>query len=115
MLSRSGLPTRASPRLQEPFLRSVLDIVFIVLNLFIWVLIIQAVLSWLLVFNVVNARNQVVRAIWQFTNALTEPLLKPIRRMVKPFNGLDLSPLILMLAVYLLQNVLARYVYPNVF
>ena len=84
-------------------MRAVLDIVFIVLDLFIWVLIAQAVLSWLMVFNVVNPRNQVVRMIWQFTNALTEPLLKPIRRMLPRFNGLDLSPLVLMLIIYLLQ------------
>lgn len=95
-------------------MRAVLDIVMIVLDLFIWVLIIQAVLSWLLAFNVVNYRNPVVGAIWRFTNALTEPLVKPIRRIIKPFNGLDLSYLILMLAVFLIQRVIIYYVYPNV-
>jgi YggT family protein len=96
-------------------MRAVLDVVFVILDLYIWVLIIQAVLSWLLAFNVLNARNQLVGAIWRFTVALTEPLLKPIRNVVRPINGLDLSPLILMLGIFLLQRVLAYYVYPNVF
>jgi YggT family protein len=96
-------------------MKAVLDVVFIVLDLFVWLLIIQAVLSWLLAFNVLNARNQVVGMIWRFTTALTEPLLKPIRRVVKPMNGMDFSPLILLLLVYLVQRLLAYYVYPNVF
>jgi YggT family protein len=95
-------------------MRAILDIVFIVLDIFIWVLVIQAILSWLLVFNVVNARNQFVATIWRFTHALTEPLIKPIRRVVPSFNGLDLSPLILILGIILIQRVLIHYVYPNV-
>lgn len=95
-------------------MRAVLDVVFIVLELYIWVLVIQAILSWLLVFNVVNGRNQVVRTIWQFTHAVTEPLLKPIRSLIKPINGLDLSPLILILLIILTRQILIHYVYFNV-
>lgn len=95
-------------------MRAVLDVVFIVLELYIWVLVIQAILSWLLVFNVVNGRNQVVRTIWQFTHAVTEPLLKPIRSVIKPINGLDLSPLILILLIILTRQILIHYVYFNV-
>ena len=95
-------------------MRAVLDVVFIVLDLYIWVLIIQAVLSWLLAFNVLNARNQLVGMVWRFTDAVTEPFLKPIRRAIRPINGLDLSPLALMLAIFLIQRVLAYYIYPNV-
>jgi YggT family protein len=95
-------------------MRAVLDVVFIVLELYIWVLVIQAILSWLLVFNVVNGRNQVVKTIWQLTHALTEPLLKPIRSVIKPINGLDLSPLILILLIILTRQILIHYVYFNV-
>ena len=63
---------------------------------------------------VVNPRNQVVGMIWRFTHAITEPLLKPIRRVIKPFNGLDLTPLVLILVIYLLRDVMWRYIYPNV-
>ena len=95
-------------------MQSIIVILDIVLNLLIWILIIQAVLSWLMVFNVVNPRNQVVGMIWRFTHAITEPLLKPIRRVIKPFNGLDLTPLVLILVIYLLRDVMWRYIYPNV-
>jgi YggT family protein len=95
-------------------MRALLDVVLIVLDIFIWVLIIQAILSWLLAFNVVNGRNQFVRTIWQFTHAVTEPFLKPIRSVVKPFNGIDLSPLVLVLLVILIQRGIIYYIYPTV-
>ena len=96
-------------------MKAVLDIVFIVLELFVWVLIAQAILSWLTAFNVLNGRNQVVSTIWRFTETVTDPFLRPIRRVVRPFNGLDLAPLVLILLVYLIRQVLVHYVYPNVF
>jgi YggT family protein len=95
-------------------MKSLIYVAGIILDLLIWVLIIQAVLSWLVTFNVVNARNQVVATIWRFTHALTEPLLKPIRRFLPSFNGLDLSPLVLILIIYLVKDMLFRYVYPVV-
>jgi YggT family protein len=98
----------------EPVLKSIISVADIVLNLMIWVLIIQAILSWLLAFNVVNARNQVVASIWRFTLAITEPLLKPIRRILPNFGGLDLSPLVLILLIYLIRDAMWRYLYPNV-
>lgn len=95
-------------------MKSLIVVADIILNLMIWVLIIQAVLSWLVAFNVVNGRNQVVATIWRFTHALTEPVLKPIRRLLPSFNGLDLSPLVLILAIYLIRDLMWRYLYPIV-
>lgn len=82
-------------------LAAVLDIV---LELFMWLLIIQAVMSWLLAFNVVNPRNQVVGMIWQFMLRVTEPLLRPIRRILPNFGGLDLAPLVLILIIYFIRR-----------
>ncbi len=92
---------------------AILDIIRIVIQLLMLVLVVQAILSWLLVFNVVNGRNQVVRTIWQVTHAVTEPMLKPIRRVIKPINGLDLAPLVLILALILVDRLLIYYVYPQ--
>jgi YggT family protein len=92
---------------------AVLDIIRIVIQLLMLVLVVQAILSWLLVFNVVNGRNQVVKTIWQVTHSLTEPMLKPIRRVIKPINGLDLAPLILILLLILVDRLLIYYVYPQ--
>ncbi|MBX3499691.1 MAG: YggT family protein [Alphaproteobacteria bacterium] len=80
---------------------AVIDIVF---NLFMWLLIIQAVMSWLLAFNVLNPRNQVVGMIWQFMLRLTEPLLRPIRRFLPNFGGIDLAPLVLILIIYFVRR-----------
>jgi YggT family protein len=96
-------------------MRAVLDIVLLVLQIYIWMLIAAAVLSWLVAFNVVNTRNQVVAMIGDFLYRLTEPLLRPIRNMLPNLGGIDVSPVILILLILLLENVIVRYIYPNVF
>ncbi len=75
-----------------------------VLSLLVIVIFVGVVLSWLIAFNVVNPHNQFVRAIWQFSSAVTEPLLRPIRRVIPPLGGMDLSPLVLLLVVYFIQG-----------
>ena len=96
-------------------MRAVLDIVLLVLQIYIWLLIAAAVLSWLVAFNVVNIRNQVVAMLLDFLYRLTEPLLRPIRLMLPNLGGIDVSPVILILLILLLENVIIRYIYPNVF
>ncbi|WP_084396709.1 YggT family protein [Henriciella aquimarina] len=95
-------------------MRALLDIVMIILQLGIWVLIIQAILSWLIAFNVVNTRNQFVASVWNFLYQITEPLCRPIRNALPRMSGIDLSPLVLILIIIFLQRVIAYYVYPNV-
>ena len=96
-------------------MRSVLDIILLILQIYIWLLIASAVLSWLVAFNVVNTRNQVVAMIADMLYRLTEPLLRPIRSMLPNLGGIDVSPVILILLILLLENVIVRYIYPNVF
>jgi YggT family protein len=96
-------------------MRAILDIVLLVLQIYIWMLIAAAVLSWLVAFNVVNTRNPVVAMIGDFLYRLTEPLLRPIRSMLPNLGGIDVSPVILILLILLLENVIVRYIYPNVF
>ena len=95
-------------------MRAVLDIVLIVLDLYVWLLIASAILSWLIAFNVVNTRNQFVAAIAEFLFRITEPVLAPIRRMLPSLGGLDLSPIVLILIIMFLQRVISYYIYPNV-
>ncbi len=96
-------------------MRAILDVLFLILNLYTWVIIASAIFSWLYAFNVVNPRNQFVSMIGQALYNLTEPLLRPIRRFVPSFGGLDISPIVLLLGIFLLQRVIAYYVYPYVF
>lgn len=73
------------------------------INLYEYVVIAAVVMSWLIGFNVINAYNPFVRSLWQAITAMTEPLLKPIRRVMPDLGGLDLSPVILLLALLFLR------------
>jgi YggT family protein len=95
-------------------MRAILDIVLIVLDLYVWLLIAAAVLSWLIAVNVINTRNQFVAAVAEFLYRITEPVLRPIRSLLPGFGGLDISPVIVILIIMFLQRVIAYYVYPNV-
>jgi YggT family protein len=97
------------------FMRAILDIVMVVLNLYTWIIIAGAVLSWLIAFGVVNIRNDFVRSIWNLFLALTEPFLRPIRNFLPSTGGIDISPIILLLAVMLIERIIIYYIYPNVF
>ena len=91
-------------------MRAVLDIIMIVLDLYTWLLIASAILSWLIAFNVVNTRNQFVASVAEFLYRITEPVLAPIRRMLPSLGGLDISPIILILIIIFIQSV----VIPNI-
>jgi YggT family protein len=95
-------------------MRAVLDIVLIVLDLYVWLLIASAILSWLIAFNVVNTRNQFIAAIGEFLYRITEPVLAPIRNRLPSLGGLDLSPIVVILIIMFLQRVISYYIYPNV-
>lgn len=82
------------------------------LGLYLWLLIIQAVMSWLVAFGVINTSNRFVYTVGDFLYRITEPALRPIRRMLPNFNGIDLSPIVLIIGIEFLRYVLALYVYP---
>lgn len=75
-----------------------------ILNLLVLVVFINVIMSWLVAFNVVNPRNQFVNTIWRVTSAITEPLLSPIRRILPPLGGIDLSPIILLLLIFFIRE-----------
>jgi YggT family protein len=79
-----------------------------VVSIYIWLLIAGAVLSWLIAFNVVNTRNRFVYTVGDFLHRVTEPALRPIRRILPHLGGIDLSPMVLILLLLFLQQVLAR-------
>ncbi|CAO3376906.1 YggT family protein [Azospirillum brasilense] len=80
-----------------------------VLSLYVWLLIASAVLSWLVAFNVVNTRNRAVYVIGDFLYRVTEPVLRPIRRVLPNMGGLDLSPIALILLIFFIRNLMAEY------
>jgi YggT family protein len=96
-------------------MRALLDVIVLVLDLYIYVVIVAAVLSWLVVFNVVNPRNQLVAMLGEFLFRITDPVLRPIRNMLPPMGGIDISPIVLFLIIILIEKVIQYYIYPNVF
>ena len=82
-----------------------LSFINLVINLYIWIIIAGAIMSWLIAFNVINPYNQFVRSLWMVLNALTEPLLRPIRRWMPDLGGIDISPMVLILICVFIQMV----------
>jgi YggT family protein len=87
---------------------AVVNLLVTILDLYWWVVIAMAVMSWLIAFDVVNVRSQAVFSLWRALNALTEPVLQPIRSVVPSFGGLDISPVLLLLALSFLRDLITR-------
>eukprot|EP01037_Dinobryon_pediforme_P032734 gene32734-37827_t len=112
-------PRRRIHALGKPFIaiymvhpmRPIIEVLQIILNFYWFVVMASVVLSWLINFNVINTRNDLVRMIWRVTYDLTEPVYRRIRQVVPTLGGVDFSPFILLLIIYLLQRYLGDYVW----
>jgi YggT family protein len=82
------------------------DIAHILLQVVIWIIIIQAVLSWLVAFNVVNTSNDFVRGFYNALDRITSPMYRPIRRILPDFGGIDFSPIVVVLIIIVLDRLL---------
>jgi YggT family protein len=113
--------TRRPATLRHPLsceripMRALLDVILVVLQLYVYLVIATAVLSWLIAFDIVNTRNHVVAMIADFLYRITEPVLRPIRSMMPSLGGIDISPIILLLIIFFIQRVIETYIYPNVY
>jgi YggT family protein len=96
-------------------MRALLEVIIYALQIYIYLLIAAAVLSWLIAFNIVNTRNQVVAMLGDFLYRVTEPALAPIRSILPGLGGIDISPVILILIIIFIEKVILEYIYPNVF
>lgn len=90
------------------FVVPLIRVVIAILDLYWWLVIIQAVISWLVAFNVINTYSRPVAMVLDFLYRITEPVLRPIRRFIPPFGGLDVSPVILLLIIWLVEMELAQ-------
>jgi YggT family protein len=88
---------------------SLLWLIDTILEIAKWLLIASAIFSWLIAFDVVNQRNRVVWQIGDFLHRATEPMLRPIRRILPQMGGLDLSPVVIILLIVFIQNLLVEY------
>ena len=89
----------------------ILQIVQVLLTVVWWIIIVQAILSWLIAFNVINTHSDFVRTVWTALQRMTEPTYRPIRRVLPDFGALDLSPLVVLLILYILMNIVIPSLY----
>jgi YggT family protein len=101
----TGDPAALLPRQEWTHMLELLGFISYLITLYVYIIIAGAVMSWLIAFNVINPYNQFVRALWQGLNALTEPVLRPIRRLLPDLGGIDISPLVLILICFFIQSV----------
>ncbi len=83
---------------------ALLQIIAILLNVAITVIIVQAIMSWLLAFNVINLQNDIARAVWTTLDALTAPIYNPIRKVMPDFGQIDLTPMVVIIGIIIIQN-----------
>jgi YggT family protein len=93
-------------------MRALFWLIDTLIDIYIWLLIAQAVLSWLLAFGVVNRYNRGVSVIGDFLYRVTEPALRPIRAILPNFGGIDISPIILILILYFISDLIVEDVAP---
>jgi YggT family protein len=90
-------------------MHSLLILIDTVLDLYTWVLVIWVVLSWLIAFNIVNTHNRFVFMLSDILYRATEPVLRPLRRVLPNLGGLDIAPLVLVLVIFFVRNLLREY------
>jgi YggT family protein len=90
----------------------IIYLVELVIEILTWIVIAGAIMSWLVAFGVVNVRNQFIRLVVDMLYRLTEPLLRPIRRVLPNFGGVDIAPVVLLVALAVLREALRYYVWP---
>ncbi|QDM00275.1 YggT family protein [Rhodopseudomonas palustris] len=95
-------------------MRPIVFVLIQAINLYMYLLIASAIMSWLVAFNVVNTRNQFVGMIADFLYRITEPVLRPIRERLPNLGGLDVSPLVVFFGLWIVQLYIVEYIYPNV-
>ncbi|HEX6103601.1 MAG TPA: YggT family protein [Alphaproteobacteria bacterium] len=90
-------------------MNTIIGLISSLIDLYMWVVIIYVVLSWLVAFEIINTRNQFVRTVGDFLYRLVEPALRPFRRILPNLGGVDLSPLALIVVLLLIQGLMQEY------
>jgi YggT family protein len=101
----------AHPQIRPPFfcMNPFIWLILTIIGIYKWIVIAMVIMSWLLAFNVVNIHHPFVRQVTYFLTRLTEPLLAPIRRILPNLGGLDLSPVVLFIALLFIERLIIHY------
>ena len=96
-------------------MKSIFILLDSVITIYLWIIIINSMLSWLVAFNILNTQNRFVFSVLETTYKLTDPALNKIRRFVPTFGSIDISPIILILALMFLRNLVFEIFAPSLF
>ena len=96
-------------------MKSVFILLDSIITIYLWIIIINALLSWLVAFNILNTQNRFVHSVLEVTYKLTDPALNRIRRFLPTFGSIDISPIILILALMFLRNIVFEIFAPGLF
>ena len=96
-------------------MKSIFILLDSVITIYLWIIIINALLSWLVAFNILNTQNKFVFSVLETTYKLTDPILNKIRRFVPTFGSVDISPIILILGLMFLRNLVFEIFAPGLF
>ena len=96
-------------------MKSIFLLVDSIINIYIWIIIINAILSWLVAFNVLNTQNRFVFTALNATHQLTDPVLNKIRRFTPNLGSIDISPVVLILLLIFIRNLFFELIAPNLF
>ncbi|MHA3914659.1 YggT family protein [Halovulum sp. GXIMD14793] len=87
---------------------TIIDTMLVILKIVWFFVIVQVIMSWLINFDVLNVRQPLVYQVWSFLNRLLEPLYAPIRRIIPPFQGIDIAPMVLIVGLFAMDSLLVR-------
>ncbi len=87
------------------------QLLIFILDVYFYIIIASVIISWLIAFEVLNVKNPQAQNLIKFLNKLTEPVYKPLRKFIPPIGGIDITPIIVIFAIFLLQNLIARMMY----
>ena len=96
-------------------MKSIFILLDSIITIYLWIIIINAILSWLVAFNILNTQNRFVFSVLETTYKLTDPALNKIRRFIPMFGSIDISPVVLILGLMFLRNLVFEMFAPNLF
>lgn len=83
----------------------------LILTIYVWIIIAQVIISWLIAFEVINTRNPQARNLVNLLNRATDPVFKPLRKYIPPIGGIDLTPIVVIIGIYILQSIIFNIFY----
>ena len=96
-------------------MKSIFILLDSIITIYLWIIIINAILSWLVAFNILNTQNRFVFSVLDATYKMTDPALNKIRRFIPTFGSVDVSPIILILLLMFLRNIIFEIFAPGLF